>query len=40
VEGLAVIDTGDVLLVTQLDRSPDVRGIVAGLKKKGRRELT
>ena len=40
VEGLAVIDTGDVLLVTQLDRSPDVRSIVATLKKKGRRELT
>jgi len=40
VEGLAVIDTGDVLLVTNLDRSPDVRGIVADLKKKGRRELT
>jgi hypothetical protein len=40
VEGLAVIDTGDVLLVTQLDRSPDVRSVVAGLKKKGRRELT
>lgn len=39
VEGLAVIDTGDVLLVTNLDRSPDVRGIVAGLKKRGRREL-
>jgi mannose-1-phosphate guanylyltransferase len=40
VEGLAVIDTGDVLLVTHLDRSPDVRGIVADLKKKGRRDLT
>ena len=26
VEGLAVIDTGDVLLVTKLERSPDVRG--------------
>lgn len=39
VEGLAVIDTGDVLLVTKLERSPDVRGIVARLRKRGRREL-
>jgi len=40
VEGLAVIDTGDVLLVTILERSPDVRWIVSDLKKRGRRDLT
>jgi mannose-1-phosphate guanylyltransferase/mannose-6-phosphate isomerase len=40
VEDLAVIDTRDVLLVTKLDRSPDVRAIVARLKKQGRRDLT
>ena len=40
VEGLAVIDTGDVLLVTQLERSPDVRGIVARLKERGRQDVT
>jgi mannose-1-phosphate guanylyltransferase/mannose-6-phosphate isomerase len=40
VEGVAVIDTGDVLLVTKLDRSPDVRGIVAELKKRGRTDVT
>ncbi len=40
VEGLAVIDTGDVLLVTKLDRSADVREIVALLKKRGRSDVT
>jgi mannose-1-phosphate guanylyltransferase/mannose-6-phosphate isomerase len=40
VEGLAVIDTQDVLLVTKLDRSPDVRAIVTLLKKQGRTDLT
>ncbi len=40
VHGLAVIDTGDVLLVTKLDRSADVRGIVARLKKRGRSDVT
>jgi mannose-1-phosphate guanylyltransferase/mannose-6-phosphate isomerase len=40
VEGLAVIDTQDVLLVTKLDRSSDVRTIVARLKKQGRTDLT
>ena len=29
VEGLAVIDTPDALLVTRLDRSPDLKGVVA-----------
>jgi mannose-1-phosphate guanylyltransferase len=40
VEGMAVIDTGDVLLVTKLERSPDVRAIVARLKKQGRQDVT
>jgi mannose-1-phosphate guanylyltransferase len=40
VEGLAVIDTEDVILVTKLDRSPDVRNFVAALKAKGRDDLT
>ncbi len=40
VEGLAVIDAGDVLLVTKLERSPDVRGIVARLKERGRQDVT
>jgi len=40
VEGLAVIDTQDVLLVTKLDRSPDVRAIVARLTRQGRKDLT
>jgi mannose-1-phosphate guanylyltransferase len=39
VEGLAVVDTGDVILVTQLDRSPDVRRLVAELKARGRNGL-
>jgi mannose-1-phosphate guanylyltransferase len=40
VEGVAVIDTRDVLLVTKLERSPDVRGIVAQLKQQGRQDVT
>lgn len=40
VEGLAVVDTGDALLVTRLDRSNDVRGIVKALKAKGRLDVT
>jgi mannose-1-phosphate guanylyltransferase len=40
VENLAVVDTGDVILVTKLDRSPDVRRLVAELKKRGRTDLT
>jgi mannose-1-phosphate guanylyltransferase/mannose-6-phosphate isomerase len=36
VEDLAVVDTDDVLLVTKLERSPDVRRIVAELKARGR----
>lgn len=40
VEDLAVIDTRDVILVTKLDRSPDVRKIVARVKRDGRSGLT
>ena len=40
VEGLAVVDTGDVILVTRLEGSSDVRRVVAELKKKGRDDLT
>jgi mannose-1-phosphate guanylyltransferase len=39
VEGLAVIDSGDALLVTSLARSPEVRGIVSMLRRSGRKEL-
>ncbi len=40
VEGLAVIDSGDALLVARLDRGSDVKRIVAALKAKGRRDVT
>ena len=40
VEDLAVIDTGDVILVAKLDRSPEVRKLVALLKSEGRTDLT
>ena len=40
VEGLAVIETPDALLVSRLDCSPDVRKIVARLKEKGRTDVT
>lgn len=40
VEGLAVIDTGDALLVTKLDQSGKVRRIVDRLKSGGRKDLT
>jgi mannose-1-phosphate guanylyltransferase len=40
VEGLAVVDTGDVLLVTRLDHSGQVRGIVQALKATGRSDVT
>ena len=39
VEGLAVVDTGDALLVSKLDGSQDVRRIVARLRKQGRNSL-
>jgi mannose-1-phosphate guanylyltransferase/mannose-6-phosphate isomerase len=40
VSGLAVIDTPDALLVARLERSPDVRRIVAALKRTGRADVT
>jgi mannose-1-phosphate guanylyltransferase/mannose-6-phosphate isomerase len=40
VEGVAVVDTGDALLVTRLDRSNDVREVVKALKAKGRSDVT
>jgi mannose-1-phosphate guanylyltransferase len=39
VEGLAVIDAGDALLVARLDRSGDVREIVRELRARGRHDL-
>ncbi len=40
VEGLAVVDAGDALLVARLERSSDVRKIVARLKARGRADVT
>jgi mannose-1-phosphate guanylyltransferase len=40
VEGLAVIESGDALLVARLDRAPDVRAIVNELKARGRSDVT
>ena len=39
VRGLAVIDSGDALLIADLERSGDVRNVVANLRKRGRRNL-
>jgi mannose-1-phosphate guanylyltransferase len=39
VEGLAVIDTGDALLVTSLDESPEVKRVVDELRSRGRGDL-
>jgi len=39
VEGLAVIDAGDALLVARLDRSGELRRVVARLRERGRRDL-
>lgn len=40
VEGLAVVDTGDAVLVARLDRSNEVRDIVRELKARGRSDVT
>jgi mannose-1-phosphate guanylyltransferase/mannose-6-phosphate isomerase len=40
VEGLAVIDDGDALLVARLDRASELRRVVAELKAGGREDLT
>jgi mannose-1-phosphate guanylyltransferase len=39
VEGLAVVDAGDALLVARLDRSGDVRDVVRELRARGRHDL-
>jgi mannose-1-phosphate guanylyltransferase len=39
VEGLAVVDAGDALLVARLDRSGDVRRVVSELRGRGRDDL-
>ena len=40
VEGVAVVDTGDALLVARLDRSNDVREVVKALKARRRSDVT
>jgi hypothetical protein len=40
VEGLAIIDTPDALLVASLERSPELRKIVEKLKSSGRTDVT
>ena len=40
VEGLAVIDTDDALLVVRLDQSPRVREVISELKSRGRADVT
>jgi len=40
VEGLAVVDTGDAVLVVRLEESARVRDVVAELKKRGRSDVT
>jgi len=40
VRDTAVIDTGDALLVARLDRSPELRRVVAALKRRGREDVT
>jgi mannose-1-phosphate guanylyltransferase len=40
VEGLAVIDTGDALLIARLDRAADVRDVVKQSKARGRTDVT
>jgi len=39
VEGLAVIDAEDALLVTRLERAGELRRVVARLRERGRRDL-
>ena len=40
VEGLAVVDAGDTLLVARLARSGDLRRVVDALRQRGREDLT
>jgi hypothetical protein len=39
VEGLAVVDAGDALLVARLERSDELRRIVSELRGRGHRDL-
>ena len=39
VRGLAVIDAGDALLISSLERSPEVRSVVSQLRRRGRSDL-
>ena len=39
VQGLAVIDAGDAVLVSSLERSPEVRKVVSQLRRRGRSDL-
>ena len=39
VEGLAVIDAGDAVLVADLERSDELRRVVDQLRRRGRRDL-
>jgi mannose-1-phosphate guanylyltransferase len=39
VHGLVVIDAGDAVLVSSLERSPEVREVVSQLRKRGRSDL-
>ena len=39
VEGLAVVDAGDALLVARLERSDELRRIVSELRGRGLRDL-
>jgi mannose-1-phosphate guanylyltransferase len=39
VHGLVVIDAGDAVLVSSLERSPEVRKVVSQLRKRGRSDL-
>jgi mannose-1-phosphate guanylyltransferase len=39
VQGLAVIDAGDALLISSLERSPEVRSVVSQLRRRGRSDL-
>ncbi len=39
VHGLVVIDAGDAVLVSSLERSPEVRNVVSKLRKRGRGDL-
>ncbi|HIL80936.1 MAG TPA: hypothetical protein EYG54_06720 [Myxococcales bacterium] len=40
VEGLVVVDTEDAILIADIDRSHEVRKLVATLAKGGRKDLT